>query len=83
MNVQYKLKITVINDIDTFVGYTVDDACDMELIESARDYILLNSNSLSSLILRADDDTYIALNENILKKSVIKLKIVPVGVSKE
>jgi exo-beta-1,3-glucanase (GH17 family) len=83
MSDQYKLKITVINDLDTFVGYSLCVPCRMALIESSRNSIISNSNSLFYLTLYEDDGTCIVLNENILKKSVIKLKIVHVGAVNE
>lgn len=83
-SLQYKLKITVINDLDTFVGYNLSSGpCSLESVESFRNSIIKNINSLTFLTLHADDGTYILLNADILKKSVIKLKIVPVGVGKE
>ena len=83
MSDQYKLKITVINDLGTFVGYSLSVPCRIALIESSRNSIMSNINSLSSQFLYEDDGTCIVLNESILKKSVIKLKIVHVGVNEE
>lgn len=75
-NLQYKLKITVTTALGTFTGYGSKEGCSLEEINDARDTILAHLNGLTHLVLFSSDNTETLLNENILKQSVIQVRIV-------
>lgn len=75
MSLMYKIKITVIAPIGEFTGYASEEAVTREQVNLAIDSLKSKINTLTYLILYASDGTQMLLNENILKQSVIKLRI--------
>lgn len=75
-NLQYKLKITVTTAVGTFTGYGSKEGCSLEEINNARGTILAHLNRLTHLVLFGEDGSDTFLNENILKQSVIQVRIV-------
>lgn len=77
-NLQYKLKITVTTPLGTFTGYGSKEGYSLESINKGCDILLSNLNKLTNLVLFSSDNTETLLNENILKQSVIQVRIVSI-----
>lgn len=75
-NLQYKLKITVTTALGTFIGYGSKEGYSIDIINKGRDSLQSNLNRLTHLVLFSSDNTETLLNENILKQSVIQVRIV-------
>lgn len=75
-NLQYKLRITVTTALGTFTGYGSKEGCSIDIINKGRDSLQSNLNRLTHLVLFSSDNTETLLNENILKQSVIQVRIV-------
>jgi hypothetical protein len=77
-NIQFKLKIDVTTAVGTFTGYGSKEGCSLDVINKGCDSLLSNLNRLTNLVLFSSDNTETFLNENILKQSVIQVRIVSV-----
>lgn len=78
MSLKYRLKITVINRLGTFTGYTANEADSLENVTKAHNEILRGFNRITQWIIYTEDGEDMCFNWNILKESVIQLKIVSV-----
>jgi hypothetical protein len=75
-NLQYKLKITVTTPLGTFTGYGSKGGYSLDNINIGLGSLHSNLNKLTNLVLFSSDNTETLLNENILKQSVIQVRIV-------
>lgn len=75
-NLQYKLKFTVTTPLGTFTGYGSKEGYSLDGINKGLDILETSLNKLTSLALYCEDNSQTLLNENILKQSVIQVRIV-------
>lgn len=75
-NLQYKLKFTVTTPLGTFTGYGSKEGYSHDDIKNGVDILESSLNRLTKLALYCEDNSEIWLNENILKQSVIQVRIV-------
>lgn len=82
MALKYKIKITIVTPLGTFTGFGTEEAYSLEEVTEARKEVVSLLNRLTHLVIYSEDGEQRLFNENILKQSVLQMKIVSV-LSKE